>query len=288
MSDNKLEFQAGKHPDENGTKMREPDNRRSAIVTGASSGIGKEISRLLLELGYEVYGFGRNFRDEELLTEHEVAGLEIAGGQDRSNYFHRIKGDLLDTRWLCNEVREISKNSRVEVLVNAAGVGYYGLHEQLSVQQIRTLVQTNLEVPLILTNRLLRVLKQNRGYIINISSITAKQSSPHGCAYGAVKAGLTSFGASLFDETRKYGVKVTTIHPDMTDTNLYRDADFTCSDEEGSFLLASEVADAVRYVLTQREGVVVPDITIRPQLHRLARKKTGHSVTSHPADSSGR
>lgn len=288
MSDNKLEFQAGKHPDENGTKMREPDNRRSAIVTGASSGIGKEISRLLLELGYEVYGFGRNFCDEELLTEHEVAGLEIAGGQERSYYFHKIKGDLLDTRWLCNEVREISKNSRVEVLVNAAGVGYYGLHEQLSVQQIRTLVQTNLEVPLILTNRLLRVLKQNRGYIINISSITAKQSSPHGCAYGAVKAGLTSFGASLFDETRKYGVKVTTIHPDMTDTNLYRDADFTCSDEEGSFLLASEVADAVRYVLTQREGVVVPDITIRPQLHRLARKKTGHSVTPHPADSSGR
>lgn len=288
-------------------------SKQSAIVTGASSGIGMEISRLLLELGYEVYGFGRNFGDEEVsleneseqhdiselqITEYQMTEHEIPWQSSRQNnavadpgntgYFHKIKGDLLDTRWLCNEVREISKNSRVEVLVNAAGVGYYGLHEQLSVPQIQTLVRTNLEVPLILTNRLLRVLKQNRGYIINISSITAKQSSPHGCAYGAVKAGLTSFGASLFDEARKYGVKVTTIHPDMTDTNLYRDADFTCSDEEGSYLLASEVADAVRYVLTQREGVVVPDITIRPQLHRLARKKTGHNVTLHPADSSGR
>ena len=125
---------------------------------------------------------------------------------------------------------------------------------------------------MILTNRLLRVLKQNHGYIINISSITAKQSSPHGCAYGATKAGLTGFGTSLFDEARKYGVRVTTIHPDMTDTKLYRDADFSCSQEEGSFLLASEVAETVRYVLSQRDGVVVPDITLRPQLHRIARK----------------
>lgn len=133
-------------------------------------------------------------------------------------------------------------------------------------------MRTNLELPLILTNRLLRVLKEHNGYIINISSITAKQSSPHGCAYGATKAGLTSFGESLFDEVRKYGVKVTTIHPDMTQTNLYRDADFTCSEEEGSFLESSQVAEAVQYVLGQRDGLVVPDITLRPQLHRIARK----------------
>ena len=156
--------------------------------------------------------------------------------------------------------------------MNAAGVGYYGLHEQLNVRQIQTMVRTNLELPLILTNRLIRVLKKNHGYVFNISSVTAKQSNPHGCAYGATKAGLSSFGDSLFDEARKYGLKVTNIHPDMTDTNLYRDADFTCSDEDGSFLMPDEVADAVRYVLTQRDGVAVPDITLRPQLHRIVRK----------------
>lgn len=234
---------------------------KAAIVTGASSGIGLAISQMLCELNYDVYGFGRDFEREE--TAHFV---------QNTNTFYPVCMDLLETQKVCNKIKQITGETQVEVLVNAAGVGYYGLHEQLSVKQIQTLVRTNLELPLILSNRLLRVLKENNGYIINISSITAKQSSPHGCAYAATKAGLTSFGESLFDEARKYGVKVTTIHPDMTLTNLYRDADFTCGDETGSFLEPSEVAEAVRYVLEQRDGLVVPDITLRPQLHRITRK----------------
>jgi short-subunit dehydrogenase len=206
-------------------------------------------------MGYEVYGFGRRFSGEE------------------SNNFHTEILDLIETEKLCNRVREIAGKTRVEVLVNAAGVGYYGLHEELSVKQLQKLVRTNLEVPLVLTNRLLRTLKENHGTIINISSVTAKKSSPHGCAYAATKAGLSAFGDSLFDEARKYGVRVTTIHPDMTQTNLYRDADFTCGEEKESYLLPEEVAEAVQYVLSQREGVAVPDITIRPQLHRIQRKK---------------
>ena len=125
---------------------------------------------------------------------------------------------------------------------------------------------------MILTNRLLRTLKQNRGHIINVSSITAKQNNPHGCAYGAVKAGLTSFGASLFEEARKYGIKVTTIHPDMTDTDLYRDADFTCAKEAGCYLESEQIAGAVRFLLEQPKGTVIPELTIRPQYHRIARK----------------
>lgn len=234
---------------------------KAAIVTGASSGIGLAISRVLCELNYDVYGFGRDFEREE--TAQLIQSTDA---------FHPVIGDLLDTQTVCEGVKQIIGEARVEILVNAAGVGYYGLHEHLSVKQIQTLVRTNLELPLILTNRLLRVLKENNGSIINISSVTAKQSSPHGCAYAATKAGLTAFGESLFDEARKYGVKVTTIHPDMTQTNLYRDADFTCAEESGCFLEPSEVAEAVRYVLEQRDGLVVGDITLRSRLHRIARK----------------
>lgn len=234
---------------------------KSAIVTGASSGIGLAISRVLCDMDYEVYGFGRNFeRDETYAFVQETAS------------FHPESGDLLDTQRVCDRIKMIAKESQIQILVNAAGIGCYGLHEELSINQIKTMVRTNLELPLILTNRLLRVLKENHGNIINISSVTAKESSPHGCAYAATKAGLTSFGASLFDEARKYGVKVTTIHPDMTKTDLYRNADFTCSDEEGCYLEASEVADAVRYVLTQRDGMVLSDITLRPQKNRIVRK----------------
>ena len=77
----------------------------------------------------------------------------------------------------------------------------------------------------------------------------------------------------LFDEARKYGVKVVTIAPDMTKTDLYRNADFREGDEEESYLLPEEVADAVEYVLNQRDGVVVTDLTLKPQLHRIKRKR---------------
>ena len=77
---------------------------------------------------------------------------------------------------------------------------------------------------MIITNLLLRDLKKNKGTIINISSITAGKANPHGCAYGATKAGLTSFSHSLFEEARKYGVRVVNLEPDMTDTKLYRNA----------------------------------------------------------------
>lgn len=122
---------------------------------------------------------------------------------------------------------------------------------------------------MILTQQLLRQLKKNRGYVINISSVTAKESNPHGCAYGAAKAGLAGFSRSLFAETRKYGVKVVTIYPDMTQTNLYRNADFREGEEAESYLLPEEVADAVEYALSQREGAVVTEIALSPQIHRI-------------------
>ena len=67
-------------------------------------------------------------------------------------------------------------------------------------------------------------------------------------------------------------MRVVNIEPDMTDTNLYRNADFTVHENEAARLQPKEVADAVIYVLEQREGLVMTDITIRPQLHRIARK----------------
>ncbi len=227
----------------------------AAVVTGASFGIGREISRVLCEREYEVYGIGRNFTDGEM-----------------PGNFHPLVCDLLDTEQLIHLVKKIRAEHAVKILVNNAGIGYYGLHEELNVKKIQALVRTNLEVPMILANLLLRDLKKQAGYMINISSVTANQSNPHGCAYGATKAGLASFSNSLFDEARKYGVRVVTIKPDMTRTDLYRNADFREGEEEGSYLKAEEVADAVAYILDRRDGMVVTELTLRPQLHRIRKK----------------
>lgn len=236
-------------------RIKERVREEAAIVTGASSGIGAAIAERLCKLGYEVFGIGRHF-DENF----------------DADGFQPVVCDLLDTDRLCSCVKEIASQYQVRVLVNNAGVGYYGLHEELGPAKIKELVRTNLEAPMILTGQLLRHFKQHAGVIINISSVTAGGSNPHGCAYGATKAGLTSFSHSLFDEARKYGVKVVTIAPDMTKTNLYRNADFREGDEEESYLLPEEVADAVEFILSQREGLVVSDITLKPQLHRIMRK----------------
>ena len=126
---------------------------------------------------------------------------------------------------------------------------------------------------MILTQQLLRGLKRQKGTIINISSVTASQANPHGCAYGATKAGISSFTKSLFEEARKYGVRVASICPDMTKTELYRNADFTVGEEVESYLLPEEVAQAVEFILNQREGLVVTELTLRPQLHRIQKKK---------------
>lgn len=239
--------------------MEEQKNqRKTAIVTGASSGIGREIAKVLCGMEYEVYGIGRNF--------------EQGAAEEQKGRFHPVVCDLLDTQKLCGAVKEIAADGSVQLLVNNAGAAYYGLHEELNPRKISEMVRTNLEAPMILAQQLLRDLKKNKGCIVNIESVTACQSNPHGCAYGATKAGLHSFSHSLFDEARKYGVSVVSISPDMTKTALYRNADFTVGEETESYLLPEEVAQAVAFVLRQREGLVVSEITLRPQLHRIAKK----------------
>ena len=231
---------------------------KTAIITGASSGIGKAICETLLSMDYEIYGIGRDFSHAQELTAQAA--------------FHKIELDLLDTKKLESTVREITKAKAPNLLVNCAGVGYYGLHEEISPKDISEMVRTNLEVPLLLSGILLRKLKETKGTILNIASVTASQSNPHGAAYGATKAGLLSFGRSLYDEARKYGVKVTTILPDMTDTNLYRNADFEASKEEYARLLPEDVAEAVRFILTSDPHMTITEFTVKPQLHRIEKK----------------
>ncbi|MCR5769816.1 MAG: SDR family oxidoreductase [Butyrivibrio sp.] len=233
---------------------------KNVILTGASSGIGEKIALMLCSTGYRVFGIGRDFEktDKELLN---------------NSLFEKIVCDITDTKDLTYKVKEIRKEAEIGILINNAGCAWYGLHEEIGPDKISKMVRTNLEAPMILAQMLLRDFKKNGGTIINISSVTAISSSnPHGAAYGAIKAGLLSFGNSIFEEARKYGVRVTTIMPDMTRTNLYRNADFEADDAVDAGLDPKEVAEAVKYILERPYGVAIPQMVIRPQLHRIKRK----------------
>lgn len=231
-------------------------NKGAVLVTGASSGIGRAISERLLLEGYTVYGIGRSFEDGVCPSK-----------------FHPIAMDMKNTGAFYEQMKALLKQDNFVALINNAGVGYYGLHETLNAAKIHEMVTINLEIPMVLTQLALRELKKNHGYIINISSITAKQANPHGCAYGATKAGLSSFSASLFEEARKYGVHVCAIHPDMVKTKLYRNADFCEGEDENTYLLPEQIADAVSYILSAPKTMSVTDISLRPQKHQIRRKK---------------
>ncbi len=232
---------------------------KAAIVTGASSGIGLEIAKKLVELNFKVYGLARDFSKIDYKNEN----------------FILINCDITKSNILEEKVKEIkSYEKEIYILVNNAGVGYFGPHEEINTRKLHDIIATNLEAPIILTHLLLRTLKESQGFIINISSITAKVISPIGAAYSASKAGLSHFSESLFEETRKKGVKVVTIHPDMTKTNFYNNANFKEGEVEESFITGQCVADAVKMILNQREGTVLTDITIRPQKHMITKKKS--------------
>ena len=231
--------------------------KKSAIVTGASSGIGLAIAKMLTESGYEVYGIARHF------------------DKNTEFGFNTLICDVTDTTKLISVVSGI-KNP--EILVNCAGVGFYGLHENLTLEQIKQMVRTNLEAPMILTGYLLPCFKrQGKGTIINISSVTAYKTNTYGASYGAVKAGLSSFSASLFEEARKHDVKVIEICPDMTNTNLYRNADFTVDDDPMCRLDPDEIAEAVKSALGMRGNSCVTKMTIVPQKMRIKRRTSDES-----------
>ncbi|MCR5383451.1 MAG: SDR family oxidoreductase [Saccharofermentans sp.] len=226
---------------------------KTAIVTGASSGIGLAIARMLSEEGYKVYGIGRVF-------------------PENSDFFEkRMSLDLRDTDILLEKVSEI-KN--VDLLVNAAGSAYYGLAEFNTPDQIKEMCRVDLEAPMLLISALLPRLKDSKGMVINIASVTSTRINTHGAAYGALKAGLRSYGRSVYEEVRKTGVRVVTVCPDLTaGTKLYRNADFKPSEENGCFLTPEDTAECVRDIINMREGAVVTEVEVRPQFNRIEKKK---------------
>ena len=229
---------------------------RVAVVTGASSGIGKAICERLLSLEYEVIGISRTITTE---TFNHAAFKAVQA--NLSNEKETLK--------LC----ETLKKENTYILINAAGFGRFEPHEELNAATITDMTFLNLTAPMLLTNATLKTLKKNDGYLININSIEAIKASKFAGVYSATKAGLKAFSDSLFEETRKSGLSITNINPDMTESCFYDELRFETSSKEDEKLLASDIADAVEHILSMRKGAVVSDYTIRSLKFGISKKK---------------
>jgi len=209
----------------------------NALVTGYSSGIGKAIADVLEQSGYKIL---------------------------------KLNSRLEDIKNIEKEMKLLLQSNDIDVLVNCAGIGVFEPHEEMSITKIVELIDVNLKAPIILTNLALRSLKKTKGHIINISSVEATRHSKFSATYTATKSGLRDFSLSLFEELRKSGVRITSINPDMTDTNFFETLKFAPSKEEKSHLIAQEIAQSVMNII-KLDGVVT-DITIRPQYLKITKK----------------
>lgn len=231
---------------------------KSAIITGSSSGIGLEITKKLLEMGYLVYGFSRYTKSTELEHENLV----------------KVPCDITDIKKLKAQVNLIlQKDKFLNILINNAGMGAVGPHEELDLKRLESMLLLNFVSPIILTRLCLRQIKSNSGFIINISSTSAQKPSPMGAAYSATKAGISQFGNSLFEEVRKSGTKVINIHPDTTKTDFFRELNFKEYEEDPStYILPETIANLIEFILNANVNNVITDLTIKPQRHRLEKK----------------
>jgi len=233
--------------------------KKVAIITGASSGIGFAITQKVLELGYEVIGISRTISKEDFNNEN----------------FTPLQVNLTNQKELENLTTKLKKEKDITLLINCAGFGVFAPHEELNSKTIFQLTTLNLTAPMILTNAVLRNLKKNGGHIINISSIEALRSSKFSATYSATKSGLQAFGNALFEELRKFDVGVTTIAPDMTQSAFFKDLNFDVSQKEDEKLLPQDIAYAVEHILNVRDGVIITEYTLRSSKFGIRKKKRG-------------
>ena len=190
----------------------------TALVTGASSGIGLELTKLLARDRHDLALVGR-----------DRARLDSLAG-DLSQRFGVtaliLVHDLADPAAPAAIARELSEKSvTVDVLVNCAGFGSAGFFAETPISTELEIIQVNVTAPTHLTALLLPgMLDRRRGGILNVASTAAFQPGPLMAVYYATKAYLLSFSEALANETRGTGVTVTTLCPGPTRTEFQRRA----------------------------------------------------------------
>ena len=178
---------------------------RVVLITGASSGFGRETARLLLAHGFKVYGTSR---DPSGKPQEPSVGM-IALDVDSDNSVQSGVKELLD------------ETGRLDVLVNNAGYVLTGGAEETSIAEAKAQFETDFFGPVRMTKAVLPTMrKQGSGHMINISSLAAVLPVPFEGYYAAAKAALLAWSEALRHEVKSLGIKVSVIEPGFFKTNL--------------------------------------------------------------------
>lgn len=244
----------------------------TALITGASSGIGKAFAQ---ELAARQTNLVLVSRSEEKLNQ--------LAKQLQEKY--KIKVDVI--------VKDLTepnaaatvfdatkaKGLTIDLLINNAGFGDYGDFAESDRERQIKIVQLNILALVDLTHQFLPLMRQRRsGGIINLSSITAFQPIPYLSVYAASKAFIVSFSQALWAENRSYGVRVLVACPGPIETNFFAEANFppTLAGSTNQMFTSEEVArESLKALENWQPNVVIGDFTtqIRTVLARIVPRK---------------
>jgi short-subunit dehydrogenase len=182
-------------------------NQKVILVTGASSGIGKDTAITLAKEGHIVYGAARRVE--------QMKELEEAGG-------HAIKLDVTDASQVSAGIKQIlDAQGKIDVLVNNAGYGLYGAVEDISIEDARKQFDVNIFGLAQITKEVLPGMRERKsGQIINISSMGGKMYTPMGAWYHATKHALEGWSDCLRLELKQFNIDVVIIEPGVIATEF--------------------------------------------------------------------
>ncbi|GAB2760516.1 SDR family oxidoreductase [Salinimicrobium soli] len=232
-----------------------------AVVTGASSGIGKAIAKALSAEGCKLVLASRSMEklsqvQEELKNPAMVVRMDVSNSESVSGAFKDIWDEF----------------GRVDILVNSAGVMPLSYMKNRHVEEWLQTIEVNVKGTLRCINEVLPAMKtQKNGHIVNIASVDGKELYEGGAVYGASKAAVIALSRAMRMElSPEFNIRVTAIEPgtvatnlreDITDKELLDDKDYSGDEPK---LQPKHIADAVFYAVSQPDEVNVNELLIKP------------------------
>jgi 3-oxoacyl-[acyl-carrier protein] reductase len=226
-----------------------------AIVTGGTKGIGRGIAEALAAEGVHVCISAR--KENEI--EEATAALNRLGGGKAIGFVCDVR-DHAQVQSLFE--RSTAELGGVDILVNNAGIGIFSPVEEMSPEDFRAVLETNLCGVFYCCHEAIPLMKKRGGgYIINISSLAGVNAQPRMAAYNASKFGLNGFSEALMQEVRHDGIKVSYIMPGSVNTEFGGDDP---SDEKSWQLQPADIARVVIDLLQHDERSLPSRVEIRP------------------------
>lgn len=237
--------------------MDKPLQGKIAVITGGSSGIGKETARKLGHEGAVIIITARDInRLNKVKDELKIEGIEV----------HAQSADVASEEDVKRVVSEVlSYHKRIDILINNAGIGYTGPVEDLEVEKYDRIMNTNMKGVFLFTKHVLPVMKkQKSGYILNIASGAGKNGIKNMAAYCASKFAVGGFSEAVALEAKPYDVRVSVIYPGSVNTDFHKNfrADFISANDE-AMQQPQDIAETVFHILTCPERYWIFDISTR-------------------------